>query len=162
MPFALALLIAAQGPTAGQAPQWLIDARAQFISACADGNLQTTAPMQEIQRADLPGNVRRRYRDDYTGHFYRLGTDHPNYLIQVATSNARRQFDQICALAVPGRNSMMLTLFGNVTDPVIRARRADPADHRDTVTQTDAGGFIVLEISHFAPGADPSRWHGPN
>lgn len=153
LPLAMSALLAAGAADQGPAPEWLVDAMVQFQSACLEGELRTGMPSQEVQLADLPGPLQRRYRAPYAGRFLRLGADHPSYLIQVTSADPSSEHASVCALAVYGsRHSDALLLNAmHLAGPGSAYAR----EHRGSVFGTVSGGYVLLGVGHNAAGATP-------
>lgn len=155
LPVAISALLAVGAADQGAAPEWLVDAREQFVSACVDGALRTEAQSQEVTFAELPGAIRRLYGSHYSGHFYRLGSDHPSYLIEVTRNDTHRRIVAICGLAVPGRSRLFL-IAANVIRPLAEASHPPGSAPYDYLSATMVGDFVVLEALKLPPGADTS------
>jgi hypothetical protein len=154
-PIALSALLAVGAADQGAAPEWLVDAREQFVSACVDGAPRTVAQSQEVTFAELPGAIRRLYGSHYSGHFYRLGADRPSYLIEVTRSDTQRRIAAICGLAVPGGHRLFL-IFANIIHPLSEASHPPGGAPYDYLSARIVGDYVVLEAQRLAPGADTS------
>lgn len=144
------------------------EAVGQFASACFDGALRTSVPYREIQRSEAPSALRGRYREGFSGHYYRIGADRPSYLIVLATTASTDDFRSVCGLAVPGMR--LGTLFNSAIESLTGRRYAAAAmqsassatfsnpDDGYVVTGEIVGGYTLLEVFQYRdPGKLPVR-----
>ena len=121
--FALAIIgLSGTSASAQEAPRWLQESMGLLLAACADSNPPGEAA--EISREDVPGVLRRHYRNADSGSFRRLSASETYYLLQIP--NPSRDSRAVCAVAVPKARSSdgrLLALFSavNQIEPRIAA-----------------------------------------
>jgi hypothetical protein len=130
--------------SAQETPIWLQESMGLLVSACADHN--PPAEAVEVPSADVPGSLRRHYRNASAGSYRRLSASETFYLLQIP--NPSRSFRAVCAVAVPKSRSSDGRLFAlfnaiNQVEPQIAAALGRDLD----LSAITVDSWILVEVS---------------